>query len=91
METHKIAILFVISKSRINLKGLVPVICRITYLSKRRPFATGQFINPSYWYSKLQQAKPPNDENNNIYTQLSLIKSKINSAFLFPQLKKQEK
>ena len=87
MKTHKITISYVISKSRINLKGLVPVICRITYLGKRKQFATGIFINPKYWYSKLQQAKPPNDENNNINTQLSLIKTKINRAFLLLQIK----
>lgn len=87
MKTHKITILFVISKSRINLKGLVPVICRITYSGKRRQFATGQFIKPECWYSKLQQAKPPNDENTNINTQLSLIKTKINKAFLLLQIK----
>lgn len=59
----------------------------MTNNNKRREFATGLFINPSHWYSKLQQAKPPNDENNNINTQLSLIKSKINRAFLWLQMK----
>ncbi|WP_445749623.1 tyrosine-type recombinase/integrase [Polaribacter sp.] len=90
MSTHKITILYVISKSRINKKGEVPVICRITFLGKRKQFATGQFINPSHWHSKHQIAKPPNEENNNINSQLSLIKSKINKAFLFLQIKEQE-
>lgn len=90
MSTHKITILFVISKGRINKKGEVPIICRITFLGKRKQFATGQFINPSHWHSKHQIAKPPNEENNNINSQLSLIKSKINKAFLLLQIKEQE-
>jgi hypothetical protein len=69
---------------------VVPIICRITYLGNRKQFATGQFINPNHWYSKYQLAKPPNDENNNINTQLSLIKSKINRAFLLLQVKEDE-
>lgn len=90
MSIYKITILYVISKSRINKKGMVPIICRITYLGNRKQFATGQFINPNHWYSKYQLAKPPNDENNNINTQLSLIKSKINRAFLLLQVKEDE-
>ncbi len=76
-------ILFVISKTRINKKGLVPISCRITFNKKRKVFATGFFINPEFWYSKEQKAKPPNKDNNFINTQLSLIKQKINQAFLF--------
>ena len=90
MSMYKITILCVISKSRINKKGMVPIICRITYLGKRKQFATGQFINPNHWFSKFQLAKPPNDENNHINTQLSLIKSKINRAFLLLQVKDDE-
>jgi len=81
MNTLKIRILFLLDKTKINKQKKCPIKCRITYLSKRRQFSTGLFINPKHWYSKLQQAKPPNDENNNINTQLSLIKSKINRGF----------
>ena len=81
MNTNKIRILFLLDKSKINKQGKCPIKCRITFLGKRKQFATGKFINPKHWYSKLQQAKPPNDENNNINTQLSLIKSKINRTF----------
>ena len=86
MTTQSLKILFVISATRKNKKGLVPLVCRITYLSKRKPFATGLFINPTNWNSTLQQAKPPNEENTFINTQLSLIKQKINQAFLFLQV-----
>ncbi|RVT74460.1 site-specific integrase [Flavobacterium sufflavum] len=89
MTTQSIKILFLISATRKNKKGLVPLICRITYLSKRKPFATGIFINPMNWDSSLQLAKPPNDDNNQINTQLSLIKQEINQAFLFLQVQKE--
>ena len=71
---NKIKILFLISATRINKKGLVPLICRITYLGKRKPFSTGLFINPKNWSSAKQQAVPLNTENTQINTQLSLIK-----------------
>ena len=83
---NKIKILFLISATRINKKGLVPLICRITYLGKRKPFSTGLFINPKNWSSAKQQALPLNTENTQINTQLSLIKQEINQAFLFLQV-----
>jgi len=87
MNTHKIRILFLLDKSKMNKQGKCPLKCRITYLGKRKTFSTGQSIIPSDWFSKLQLVKPPNEENNNINTQLSLIKSKINRAFLLLQVK----
>ncbi|WP_412476972.1 site-specific integrase [Flavobacterium sp. TBRC 19031] len=86
MTTKSLKILFVISASRINKKGLVPLVCRLTYLGARKPFTTGLFINPNHWYSKLQTAKPPNEENKFINNELSLIKNKINQAFLMLQI-----
>jgi len=86
MTTQLFRILFVISGTRINKKGLVPVICRITYSGERKPFSTGLFVNPKSWFSDKQQAKPPNEENNYINTQISLIKNKINQAYLFLQV-----
>ena len=90
MTNFKIHIIFLLARSRINQLGRCSIKCRITYKKKRREFATGLFINSKYWYSKLQQAKPPNDDNNNINTQLSLIKSKINRAFLLLQVQEFE-
>ncbi|MBL4939830.1 MAG: site-specific integrase [Lutibacter sp.] len=87
MKKYKLSILFVIAINRIRIDGKVPIFCRLTYQQKRKQFATGQFINPKHWYSKLQEAKPPNDENTNINTQLSLIKTNINRAFLLLQIK----
>ena len=86
MAINKLTVLFVISTSRMNKKGLAPLACRITYLGKRKIFANGLFIAPNNWFSKEQQAKPPDkDENSYINSQLSLIKNKINQAFLLLQ------
>ena len=69
-----------------NIQGLCPLQCRLTYKEQRKPFSTGLFVNPLYWDNKTQKAKPPNDENNFINAELSLIKNKINQAFLFLQV-----
>lgn len=82
MNIHKLNILFVIKINKIRKNGTVPLNFRLTYIGKRKQFATGQFIKLECWYSKLQQAKPPNDENTNINTQSSLIKTNINKVFL---------
>lgn len=89
MDTTIFKVLFLISATRKNKQGLVPLICRITYHGKRKQFATGLFINPDHWDSKKQITEPPNKENDFINTQLSLVKVKINQAFLFLQVNEQ--
>lgn len=86
MNNNKLTILFLLQKSRINKQGKCPMRCRLLYQSKRYEFSIGLFINPVDWHSKSQQAKPPNEENDFINTQLSLIKQKVNQAFLFLQV-----
>ena len=90
MNTTKIKILFLIARNRLNKMGKCSIRCRITYNQERYEFATGFFINPNHWHSKQQQAKPPNDDNSFINSQLSLIKSKINQAFLYLQVNNPE-
>lgn len=86
MTKQSLKILFVISATRKNKKGLVPLVCRLTYSGSRKPFATGLFVNPNQWFSKLQLAKPTNEENTFINTELSLIRNKLNQAFLVLQV-----
>lgn len=86
MNPIKINITFLLARNRLNQAGRCSIRCRITYLQKRYEFATGLFLNPSYWYSKQQLAKPPNTENTFINNELSLIKNKINQAFLLLQI-----
>jgi len=89
MNTSKMNVLFYLYKNKPNKRGECSLRCRITYNKQRKQFSTGLFINPSFWDSKQQTAKPPNDETNYINTQLSLIKSKINRAFLLLQIQEE--
>lgn len=89
MNTYRLTIRFVIAKNRTRNDGSAPLLCRLTYIEMRKQFATGIFINPKNWDSKRQLTKPPNDENTYINNQLSLIKNKINQAFLLLQVKEE--
>lgn len=90
MNNNKLHILFVLDKVNTNTKGIAPLRCRLTYLSKRKVFSTGLFINPNNWNSTLQKAIPPDTEHLQINTQMSLIKQEINQAFLFLQVQKEQ-
>ncbi|MBU2940149.1 site-specific integrase [Lacinutrix sp. C3R15] len=86
MNNYKLAVLFYLQRNRINKMGKCPVRCRITYLKNRKEFSTGIFINPSYWDSGKQLAKPPNSENTILNNKLSLIHQQIDKAFLMLQI-----
>ena len=90
MITNTLKILFLLQKVRTNKKGNAPLRCRLTYLSKRKVFSTGLFINPNNWNNTLQKAIPIDTEHQQINTQLSLIKQEINQAFLFLQVQKEQ-
>ncbi len=90
MNINNLKTLFLLNKVNLNKQGNAPIRCRITFNGIRKIFSIGLFINPIYWDSKLQKAKPPNEENNHINTQLSLIKTKINQAFLFLQVQEKD-
>ncbi len=86
MNVNKLSILLALQKTKMNKKGKCPIRCRLTYKKEKREFSTGHFIEESYWNSKMQEAKPPSEDFEFINTQLSLIKTKINQAFLFLQV-----
>lgn len=88
MNYNKLITLFLISKNKSNKQGKCPLRCRLTYDGKRKIFSTGLFINPEHWDSTKQNAHPPNEENNYINSQLSLITNKVNQAFLFLEVQK---
>jgi integrase len=85
----KINILFIINKHKKNAKGLCVLMCRLTFNKARKSFSTGLFINPDHWNSKQQSVKPPEPDSEYINNQLSLIKTKINKAFLLLQVKEE--
>ena len=77
MEIHQLNLLFIISRSSLNKQGLAPIACRLTYKEQRKQFATGLFIKPVHWQNSKQRALPPNEENNFIHTQVSLIQKAL--------------
>lgn len=54
MNFNQVKILFVLSKSKTNLRGMSPLICRITYNNKRKEFSTGFLVSEEEWNAKLQ-------------------------------------
>ncbi|WP_417237321.1 tyrosine-type recombinase/integrase [Bizionia paragorgiae] len=77
--------IFLLYKSKMNLKGLCPIRCRITLNKSRKEFSTGLLIIPDLWNSKKQKLEP-SENSDFINTQLSLIRQKLNQAFLFLQV-----
>lgn len=88
MNKYKLNILFYLNR-RTNSEIKSVIFCRITYNKIRKQFSTGQFINPINWNSKQQLVKPPELDHDFINSQLSLIKTKINKAFLMLQVKEE--
>lgn len=89
MNSNKLNILFVISTSRLRKDNRASLMCRLTYNKTRKTFSTGQFVNPKNWDSKKQIVKPPEPDLDTINNQLSLIKTKLNKAFLLLQVKEE--
>lgn len=78
-------ILFYTSKRKSDNIDNAVILCRLSYNKKRKQFSTGLFINPDYWNSKKQKVEPCEDSTY-FNQQLSLIKNKLNQAFLFLQV-----
>ncbi|WP_299398653.1 site-specific integrase [uncultured Gelidibacter sp.] len=86
MQVNRVTILYVIYKSRKRKDGCTSLNCRITYQNKRKEFATGYYLKAQNWDNKNQVVKPTETEHNFLNTQLSLIKTQINQAFLLLQV-----
>lgn len=86
MKINTLNILYYIQKSKINKQGRCPIQGRITYLKKRKEFSTGIFTEPENWNSTQQLVELPDIEYNHKNTQLSLITTKVNQAFLLLQV-----
>ncbi len=84
-------LLFLINKTKINSKGEVPILCRITYLGKRKAFHTGIYVKEDEWDSKGQRLEYIPEKNDlrmsQINTQLDIIRQDFNKAFLMLQFK----
>ncbi|MCL6218599.1 site-specific integrase [Zunongwangia pacifica] len=82
MEKFTLHIRFIIALNRTKKNSEAPIFCRITYNKKRKQFSTGVKVHPDYWNNEKQKVLKP-EKNESVYnSQLSLIKNKINQAFL---------
>ena len=90
MKNLKFNIRYILSKNKTRKDGKAPLMCRITYLDKRKQFSVGLFINPKNWNNSLQECEPPSNDNNYINSQLNLIKNQINQVFLYLQINNSE-
>ena len=86
MNIGNYRVLYLIDKIKINHQGKCPLRCRITYLKERKIFSTGLFVKPKDWDNKQQKAKSITAESKFINTEISLIKNKLNQAFLYLQV-----
>jgi len=86
MQSSTIRILYFTATNRMKKDGTIPIFCRITYFNKRRQFSTGIFITPENWDKTNQKVRNPDKLHKSYNTQLSLIKQKINQAFLMLQV-----
>jgi integrase/recombinase XerD len=86
MHQEKISILFAINANRVNQKGLCSLYCRITLNRKRKQFATGLFVNPSYWDNKHQTTNTHEANHKYINAQIKRLQVKIYNIALVYQL-----
>jgi len=86
MNQKKLSIRYVISKAKINQRGLCPISCRITFDNIRKSFSTGLFVVPDHWNASKQIVLIQDFENKNKNGQLSIISQKLNQAYLFLQV-----
>lgn len=89
MHQEKLTILFVISTSKTNKRGLCPLNCRITFNKDRKQFSTGLFINPIYWQSKLQTVNTRDVNSDFLNSQIQEILKKIQNIVRVFQLEQE--
>lgn len=75
--------------SKANKKGYCSLNCRLTLKKERKQFATGFFINPKNWNSKLQQLSKEDPDETFINAQIDTIGDKLKNITLVFQLQSQ--
>lgn len=79
--SNNVKILFWIKTSRINSKGLAPLMLRITYNKQRKEFSTGFNIEPCKWDKSKYKLKLKTNEAQQINQYIDETKAKIFSLF----------
>lgn len=75
--------------SKANKKGYCSLNCRLTLKKERKQFATGFFIIPKNWNSKLQQLSKEDPDETFINAQIDTIGDKLKNITLVFQLQNQ--
>jgi integrase len=90
MHQKNPTILFVVSSTKTNQKGLCPLNCRITLYKVRKQFSTGLFVSPSNWTNKIQAVKGKDSNSIFLNSQINQIRDKIQNIILVFQLEKHD-
>jgi hypothetical protein len=78
---NNVSILFWLKTSRINKKGVAPLMLRISYNQQRKEFSTGFSIQPSHWDKSRYRVKAKSQEASQINQYIDETKAKILSIF----------
>lgn len=65
---------------------MAPLRCRVSIAKYRKQFSTGIFIKSEHWNQEEQKLLDPGENSNTVNSQISLIKQKLNRAFLMLQI-----
>ena len=79
METS-IYLLFHIKKSKINRKGLTPVIMRVTSKGKRSEISIGRSVEPGKWNAKSEKMRGRSNEANELNDYIELMRKKAKAV-----------
>lgn len=75
-------VLFLIQRKKVNKRGFLPIMCRITLKKERKEFSTGIMIQPSWWVKKSQEVKGNVENSNVINSRLNQIRQKLDKTHL---------
>src|SRR5687767_30908 len=78
---NNVSILFWSKTSRINKKGVAPLMLRISYNQQRKEFSTGFSIEPTKWDSSRYKVRSKTQEAIQINQYIDETKAKILSIF----------
>ncbi len=78
---NKIKVLFWLRRTKINNRGLAPLMLRLSFQNKRVDKATGYFVNPDQWNSTKQYLKGNNEKAKELNEWVNQCVVKISSLY----------
>jgi len=81
MNYNQVKILFVLNRAKANMKGLSPLICRMTFNNKRKEFSTGFYVSEEEWNAKLQVITSKTAYAKNINTHLNKMYRELLASY----------